>query len=176
MLGIHGLVALAIFGFHITLYKFRKGCLSQVVKGFFEFLVVSVIQEAKGPAPRGSIIDHLRNQHIVFSEIEFVPDPDLSSRVDQDIPKSLLTIQLSQEEDLDLGPGLFLISIKASRENFCIVEYQDVFVGEIIQDVFKYFMLYGPFLSVNYHKPGFISVPGRIFRNQIFREVVLVLG
>ena len=48
MFGINGLVTFFVFRFHLSFDKFGKWSFAQFKQRFFEFVIVSVIEEAKG--------------------------------------------------------------------------------------------------------------------------------
>jgi hypothetical protein len=51
------------------------------------------------------------NEQVILPEIELVAYPDLACRVDQHIPQTLFTVQLTQKKNFYLGTSFFLIAV-----------------------------------------------------------------
>ena len=91
----YGLEILGVFWCDIFLDPVRNRSLSESEKSLFEVFIASVIKETERASSRGSVIDDLGYEAFILSEIELVADTDFSGRIYDDIPESLLAVELS---------------------------------------------------------------------------------
>ena len=94
----------------------------------------AVVKETQRAPTAGGIINDLCHHRTFFLEEQFVADTDLTCRFHQHIPQAQLRIQLTQQEDFNLGIGLFLCAIQTGGEYLRIVEDDGVTLVEIVDD------------------------------------------
>src|SRR5690606_16737988 len=158
MLCKNGLVPLIILRLNRPVDELRKRSLAERIKRLLELLICSVKEKTKGSASRCGIVYHFRHQQVILPEIKLVANPDLPCRVNQHIPKPLLTVQLAKQEHLYLSPSLLLVPVQPGRKNLGVVEYKHITLPEILHDVFKHLMLNLPGIPVHYHQQRFFPV------------------
>ena len=137
VLGKDSLETLGIFLFYRTTDETGQRSLSQRIQCLLELVVRTFIEETQRTSTGSGVINHLGHHGIVLTKIKLVTDADLTGRIDQHIPQVKLLVQLAQQEYLDTGSGLFLISIQTCRENFRIIKDKHIFIIKIIQDILE---------------------------------------
>ena len=105
------LITFFVFRLHFTCNRTRQRSLAQAIQQLLKLIVFSVEQETQRPSTRGGIVDDFGNQTIVFPEIQFITDSDLSCRIHQNVPNPQIPIQFPQQKDFDFSTGFFLIPI-----------------------------------------------------------------
>ena len=161
---------LRIFRGDAVLDPERDRGLAESEEGLLEFVVGPVIEETERPAARGRVVDHFRDKALVFTEIELVSDPDLTGRVDDYVPETLLPVEFPEQEDHDVRPRLLLFSIETCGEDFGVVEDEHVPLAEIIDDILEKLVLDFPGVLVEDHQPAFVSPARGFFRDPLLRE------
>ena len=86
-----------------------------------------------------------------------------------------LLVQLAEQEDFDFGAGFLLVAVEAGGEDLGVVEDHHVLLLEVVDDVLEDAVLDFARFAVDDHQTRFVAVFGRIFRQQVGREVVVVL-
>ena len=81
-----GLVSVCIIVIWTTIDVLGEWCLTHSIEDATEFFGVAIVEEAKGTSTGGGIINDFRYKFVILAEIEFVTDPDLACRVNDDIP------------------------------------------------------------------------------------------
>ena len=110
------------------------------VQVFLKFIITIVINEPDGPAARSRIVNHLRYQYIVamlVTEVELITNPDFTGRVHQNIPEAGFAVELTQEENLNVGAGFFLLAVQTGGEYLGIVENHGIALVEVLEDIFE---------------------------------------
>ena len=87
----------------------------------------------------------------------------------------LLTVELPQKKDHDVGPCLLLFAVKTGRENLCVVEHESVAFAEIVYDVFEYPVLDLSGVLVDNHQPALVAPPCRLLSHTLLRKKELEL-
>ena len=147
----------------------------------------TVVEESQGSSAAGGIVDHLCHHRTILLEEELVADTDLSSRLYQHIPQTQLLVELTQQEHLDLGIGLFLGAVETGGEHLGVVKDKRVVLVEIVEDIAEVeidrvaflileilaiLIFLGHFdraaLAVDDHQTAFITVEGRLKGNLLF--------
>ena len=135
-----------------------------------ELLMSSIKQESQSTSSRCGIVNHLGYKTVVLTEIEFVANSDLASRIDQHIPETCFSIQFSQQENLDARPCLLLVAVETSWKDLGIVEEHKVFLVKIVDELLEYLVLNLFAFLVEHHKTGFITMFCWQKRNMVFWE------
>jgi len=167
MFRIHRLVSDPVLLIRFAPDQFGKRSLSKTGQHRLEFLLGSVKQETNGASPGCGIVDHLRDQFIRIPKIEFVAHPNLSGRINNDIPKAILLVQFSQQKHLDPGTCLFLPPIHAGWEDLGIVDDEHILVVEILHDIPEMTVLDLSGSTVDNHHPGILPLFDGILSNKI---------
>ena len=175
VLGEYGLVALGILGLDLLAHPSRQGRLAQTVERRLELVVRAVEEEAQRTAARGGVVDHLGAHHVVVAEVELVPYSYLSGRINQNVPQTQLAVELAQQEDLDLGARLLLVSVEACGEYLRVVEDEDILLLEIVDYILENSMFDLARGSVYHHQTRLVAVFGGVFGQHVGREIVSVL-
>ena len=123
---------MGILAIGATIDVLRQWSLTHRVEHTAKLLGGTVIEEAQGTSSGGRIVDDLRHELIILTEVELVPDTDLTSRIYDDIPQLECGIELTQEEDLDLGSSLLLVAVHTGGEDLGIVEDKDIILLEVV--------------------------------------------
>ena len=173
--GEDGLVTFGVLGLHLFAYPFGQGGLAEAEERLFELLVGAVEEEAERTSARCGVVDHFGHEQVVVAEVELVADADLAGGVHQYVPQAQLAVELAQQEDLDLGPGLLLVAVQTCGEDLGIVEYEEVLFVEVLDDVLEDAVLDGALGPIDHHQTRFIAVLGRIPGQHVGRELVAVL-
>ena len=136
----------------------------------------SVVEETKGAASACRVVDDFCHHRLVLAEIKLVADAYLAGRVNQDVPKAHLPVELAQQEDFYLGTCLLLVAIKACRKDLGVVEDKDIILVEVAEHVAKrVVMLDDAFLGMNDHQPAIVAEGGWFLSNAVFGKLVLEL-
>ena len=130
----------------------------------------SVVQKTKRTPARSRIVDDFCHHGIIFTEVQLVADTNLTSGVDQHIPKTQILVQFSQQEHFDTGTRLFLVAVQTGRKHLGIVEDKYILIVEIVENVFKILaMLDISTLLMQHHQTGFVTMVRGILSNLFFR-------
>ena len=170
-----GLEVLCVLRCDIFLHPVWNRSLAVAEKGLLELLVTAVIKESQRSSSRCGVVDHFGYEAVVISEIELVADTDLSRRINDYVPKSLLAVELSEEENFDVGSCLLLVSLKTGWEYLCVVEDECVSLTEIFDDVLEELMLDFSCLLVEDHEFALISPSRRLCCDPVGRKSKLEL-
>ena len=145
-------------------------------EGAFELVVRTIEEEAERAAATGGIVYHLSHQGLVLAEVELVADTNLACRIDQHVPETHVFIQFAKQEDLNLGTCLLLVSVETSREDFGVVEHEDVLLVEVVEHISERFvMLDDTLLGMNHHESAVIAERSGFQGNTVLRKPVLEL-
>ena len=174
--GKDGLVVLHVFRCGLFLHPFRNVGLTQAEEGLLEVLIGTVEEETQGAAAGSGVVDDLGHQALILAEVEFVADADLAGGVYDDIPQALLAVELAQEQDHDIGPGLFLLAVQAGGKHLGVVQDKDVSFAEIVDDIFKEAVFDFTGILVQDHQTGLVSPAGRLLGDAVCGEVKVELG
>ena len=175
VLGEDCLVVLVVLRRDLGLDPFRDRNLTEAEQGFLEFLVRAVVKEAQGAPPGGCVVDDFGHKALIVTEIQLVANPDFPCRIHNHIPQVLLTVELPQKKDHDVGPCLLLFAVKTGRENLCVVEHESVAFAEIVYDVFEYPVLDLSGVLVDNHQPALVAPPCRLLSHTLLRKKELEL-
>src|ERR1700761_8705699 len=137
VLGVHRLVPLLIFLIRLALDIFRQRRFAQDLQHLTELVIGAVPQEPDRPSAAGGIVDHFRYQFVVVTEIKLVTHTDLPGWVDDHVPKPVWLVQFTQQENFDLGAGLLLTAIHSGGKYLGIIDYKNIFVIEIVENIAK---------------------------------------
>ena len=145
MLGIDGLEVIHIISGHLTTVDdiTGNGCRTQRKEFLLELVVRTVVEETQGTSATGRIVDDFCHHRTVFLEEQLVADTNLTGRLHQYVPQTQVGIQLTQQEDLNLGISLLLRTIQTGRKHLRIVEDDDVALVEIVDDAAEFDKLLG---------------------------------
>ena len=137
----------------------------------------TVIEETQRASTAGGIVDDLSHHGAVLVEEKLVADTDLSCRLYQHVPQSQFLVQFSQQEHLNLCIGLFLGTIETGWEHLGVIQYHDIAIVEIVDDmaegqetvgVVAFFVLLehvdGLTLAVQHHQSTFITTINFLYR------------
>ena len=169
------LVALGVLGFDLFAHPFRQGRFAEREEGLLELFVGTVEKEAQGTSAGCGVVDDLGHEQVVVSEIELVPDADLACGIHEHVPEAQVAVQFAQEEDFDLRAGFLLVSVEACGEDLRVVEHEEVFLLEVVEDLLENAVFDGSGLAVYDHQSRLVAVFGRVFGQHFGREVVPVL-
>ena len=169
------------------------GC-SQGEKFLFELIVRTVIKESQRTSTARGVVDDLCHHRTIILEEELIADTDLTGRLHEHIPETEVTVQLTQQEHLDLCVGLLLRTIETCGEHLRIVKDKGVFLIEIVEDVAEieinritffvfqvvaFLILLGHLdlatLAVENHQPALVAMGGGLQGDQLLRELKLKL-
>ena len=113
------------------------------------------MQEAECSATRGGVIDNLCYEGVVIKE-QLVANTDFSCWFDKHIPQTHVSIQLTQQEYLNLCICLLLAAIQTCWHNLGIIEYKGIALVKEIEDVtelqrnlISFFITYALTLAIN---------------------------
>ena len=173
--GEYRLIALFVNRLHLVAYPFGEGCFAEFVECGPELLIGAVEQEAERASARGGVVYHFGHQQVVVAEVEFVAYAYLPCRVHEYVPQAQVAVQFSQQEDFYFRACLLLVPVEPCGENLRVVEDEDVLFVEVVDDLLEDAVLYLACFAFYHHKPRFVAVVGRIFRQQFRRKVVIVL-
>ena len=109
--------------------------LAERIKLALELVVGTVVEESQRTSAAGGVIDDLSHHCSRLVEEELVADTYLSCRLDENVPKTHLFVQLAQKEHLNLGVCLLLRAIEAGWEHLRVVENKGVVLVKIVEDV-----------------------------------------
>ena len=109
--------------------------LAKRVKLALELVVRTVVEEAQCASAACCVVDNLSHHRAALVEEELIAYTYLACRLNEHIPKAHLLVKLTQEEHLNLGVGLLLCTIEASREHLCVVEDESVVLVEIVEHI-----------------------------------------
>src|SRR5690606_25878678 len=96
VLGIHRLIALAVFFIWFTLDVFRQWSFTHAVQYGLEFLIITVEQEANRSTTRGGIVNYFSHQFVIISKIELIPYPYLTGRIYDNIPQTVRFVEFPE--------------------------------------------------------------------------------
>ena len=170
-LSVYGLVPLSIIRRRLALDIVGQRRHAEVLQILDEVVMIPVVEEAKGTTTGGGVVDHLSNQPLIVTKEELIPDPDLTSRVHEDIPEIVLRLQLTHQEYLDAGIRLLLMSHEVGREDLRIIEDNHVILSEVLDQILKLSMLDLPTLAVEHHHPRLITKVCRMLSNQFLGQL-----
>ena len=158
--------------YHITtiLDNWRNRGLTIAKEHPDKLLMSAVEQESQSASSRCGIVNHLRHKTVILSEIELVANSDLACRIDEHIPETCLSIQFSQQENLDACTSLLLVAVETSWEDLGVVEEHKVFLIKIVDELLEYLVLNLVAFLVEHHKTGFITMFCWQKRNMVFWE------
>ena len=123
-----------LFGGRTTVYHIVwQRCLTQCEQLTFELIMRTVVQEAQRTSATRGIVDHLSHHGTTVIEEQFVTDTYLTGRFHEHIPQTHLTVQLPEQEHLDLGIGLLLGAIQTGRKDLGVIEHESVALIKIVQ-------------------------------------------
>ena len=174
--GENGLVVLYVFGSGLLFYPFGNIGFTKGEKGLLEILVRAVEEETQGASSGGCIVDDFGHKGLILTEIQLVADTYFPCRIHDDIPESLFAVKLPQEENHDVGPGLFLLAVEAGGEDLRVIEDEYVTFSEIVDDVLEQAVLDFAGVLVENHKAGLIPPLGGILGDAFLREFEVELG
>ena len=109
--------------------------LAERIKLALELVMRTVVEESQRTSAAGGVVDDLSHHCSRLVEEELVTDTYLSCRLDENVPKTHLFVQLAQEEHLNLGVCLLLRAIETCREHLRVVEDKGVVLVKIVEDV-----------------------------------------
>ena len=137
MLGVDGLEVLHVVSSSLTLVDdiARQRSSTQREQLSLELVVRTVVEETQRTASAGRIVDDLCHHGTVLLEEQLVADTYLTGRLYEHIPQAQFLVQLTQQEHLDLGIGLLLSAVETRREDFRVVEHDDIALAEIVHDI-----------------------------------------
>jgi len=163
----HTLVCFLVGIRRFTLYVLRKRHLSDALDYFMQ---IAIVGETNCTTTGRGVIDDFAVEAIVV-EVDLVSDANLASRLNQDIPNALLGLQLTEEHDLDLRIGLFLLTEQTGWEHLCVVHNDHITLVHVLQDVLELLVFDITRLAIeNHHFGGFAWVSwilgDRVFRNR----------
>ena len=171
-----GLEALFVNLFRVGADPLGNGQGAHLVEGLAEFLVGTVEEEAERAAAGGRVVDDLGHQAVVLTEIELVADADLAGGIDQHVPEALVAVELAQQEDVDLGAGLFLVAAHPGGEHFGVVEHEQVVRRGVLDDILENPVLDFAGVLVQHHQAAFVPLGGRVFGDQFRGKFKSELG
>ena len=120
----------------------------------------------------GTILDTRRMPSIALSfcmAIEFVADTYFAGGVDDDVPEAHLLVEFAEEEDLDMGAGLFFLAVEEGREDAGVVGHHYVAFVDIFDEIFEDTVLNFAAVAMQHKHTSFVAVAGRFFGNKFFR-------
>ena len=171
ILGKDALVAVGVFGSRLALDIQRDRSLAKSEKVGFKLIVRAVVEESQSAASRSGVVDNLSHHRVVESEIELVADADFACRLHEHVPQLVLFIQLTQQEHLDFGTGLFLVAVEASREHLGVIEDEAVAIVEVVENLLKHTVLNFTGLAMENQKTRFIAHGSRFACNQLLGQL-----
>ena len=129
----------------------------------------TVVEETQRTATAGGVINHLSHHGAILLEEELVADTDLTGGLHEHIPQALVSIELTQQEHLDLGIGLLLSTIQTSREHLGIVKDKGIVLTEIVEDVSEVESRLNTLtLTMQHHQLTLVAVIRRLECNLVF--------
>ncbi len=143
-----------------------KWSLSQSVQGFLEFVIWTIKQEAEGTSARGGVVYNLGNQRVVIAKVELVTNSYLAGWVYQHVPELHFAVQFAEKEYFNFSVGLFLVTVKACRENLRVVENEHVAIAKVFNYIFEYLVFNLTCLAVNHHQAAGVAVFIRVLCNK----------
>ena len=154
----------------------------------------TVIEESQRTTTARGVVDDLGHHRTVVLEEQFIADSNLTGRLHEHIPETEVSVQLAQQEHLDLGIGLLLRTIETGRKHFSVVEDEGVVLIEVVEDVTEIEIdgvalvvlqvvavlillthLNLATLTVEHHQPALVAMDGRFQSDQLLREPKLKL-
>ena len=95
----------------------------------------------------------------------------LRAGIHDHVPQALFAVELAQQEDDDVGPGLLLLAVQARGKDFGVVEDERVPFAEIVHDVLEepVFDLAG--ILVEDHHAGFVPPADRLLGDAVLRQL-----
>ena len=170
-----GLEVFGVFGADLCLHPKGNGGLAEGEKGFLELLVGTVVEKTQGPSAGSGVVYHFRDHALVLAEVQLVADTDLAGRIDDHVPEALLLVEFAQQEDHDIGAGLFLLAEQACGEDLGVVQDEPVSLAEIIYDVLENSVLYLAAVLVEDHEAALVPPADRLLGYLLLREVEIEL-
>ena len=137
LLGKDCLVTLCILWLNGLAHPAWQWSLAKTIKGLLKLLIATIIEEAQSTTTRGCIVNNLCTKDIILAKVELITNTNLTSRVYKHIPQTKLLIELTKQENLNLGASLLLISIESCREDLCVVKHKAVLLLKILQNILK---------------------------------------
>ena len=128
----------------------RNGSFAKRIELLAELIVIAIVEEAQGTATACGVVDNLGHDGVVFSKVELVANTDFTSRVYEDIPKAKVAVEFTQKKHFDACTSLLLVAVEASREDLSVVEYEDIFFIEILQEIFELTVFNFPRLAMEH--------------------------
>ena len=162
LLGKNCLITLCILRLNLLAHPAWQRSLAEAIEGLLELLIRTIVEETQCTTARSGIVNNLCSQNIILAKVELIADTNLTRRIYQHIPQSKLTVELTKQENFNLGTGLLLISIEASRKYLCIVKDKAVFLLKIVENIFKDAMLNLARISMYDNKARLITINLRI--------------
>ena len=153
----------------------RNGSFAKCIELLAELIVIAIVEEAQGTATACGVVDYLGHDGVVFSKVELVANTDFTSRVYEDIPKAKVAVEFTQKEHFDACTSLLLVAVEASREDLSVVEYEDIFFIEILQEIFELTVFNFACLAMEHQHTAVIAMGSRVFCNLLLRELILEL-
>ena len=154
----------------------------------------TIVEESQCTTTARGIVDDLGHHRTVILKEELIANTNLTSWLHEHIPQTEVTVQLTQQEHLDLGIGLLLRAVETGREHLRIVEDEGIILIKIVEDIaeveidgFAFFILQVfavlillahldfATLTVEHHQPALVAMDGRFQGNQLLWELKLKL-
>ena len=175
LLGENRLITLGILRLNLLTHPAWQRSLAQTEERLLELLVRTVEEESQRTSTRSGVVDHLGTQNIVLAEVELVTNTDFTRRIDQHVPQSQLAIQLAEQENLDLGSRLLLVTVEACREHLRIVKDKAIALIEVVKDILERAMLDLLRVAMHDNHTRIVSMCRRILGYKLGRKFESVL-
>ena len=125
---------------------------------------IAVIVEFDQTSAEFRLIQHFAVT--VLCEFDLYAGQRLTARVHEDFP---CIIALRREEQhLHLAAGILLLAIEARRNDFRVIEDENIAFADLVQDITEMVMLPLPRLLINHHQAAGVTRLCRFLSNQFF--------